>query len=380
LRPSNFHRGGDRDARTEASAGRGQEGAAPVRAYQGGGGEVRTLWQACGRSRRADRVEAAQEKRAPKGKVRLTIRAAVLLAALLGLAALWEWTALADRLEAGRLDALLDPLRQSPAAALTVVGLYLLGGLLVVPVTLMIAVTGLVFGAAVGFIYAMLGALSSAALTYWLGRALGRDAVSRLAGRWVDRVLRDLSYRGLLAVATVRVMPLAPFSVINAVAGAIGIRFRDFMLGTLLGMTPGALALVLFVDRVQSAAGQPDVARWATAAGVLLVIALSALGARRWLRRGGALLIGVSLAVSALGAPADPVLARARSVFADRPTWPSWQHDAAARPRAQPTSAPVTGSWTTRRAAGSDRGAWSSRRAGRRPLRLRGTCTAPRSR
>jgi uncharacterized membrane protein YdjX (TVP38/TMEM64 family) len=275
---------------------------------------------------------------------------------------------------------LLDPLRQSPAAALTVVGLYLLGGLLVVPVTLMIAVTGLVFGAAVGFVYAMLGALSSAALTYWLGRALGRDAVSRLAGRWVDRVLRDLSYRGLLAVATVRVMPLAPFSVINAVAGAIGIRFRDFMLGTLLGMTPGALALVLFVDRVQSAAGQPDVARWATAAGVLLVIALSALGARRWLRHGGALLIGVSLAVSALGAPADPVLARARSVFADRPTWPSWQHDAAARPRAQPTSAPVTGSWTTRRAAGSDRGAWSSRRAGRRPLRLRGTCTAPRSR
>jgi VTT domain len=164
----------------------------------------------------------------------------------------------------------------------------------------------------------MLGALSSAALTYWLGRALGRDAVSRLAGRWVDRVLRDLSYRGLLAVATVRVMPLAPFSVINAVAGAIGIRFRDFMLGTLLGMTPGALALVLFVDRVQSAAGQPDVARWATAAGVLLVIALSALGARRWLRRGGALLIGVSLAVSALGAPADPVLARARSIFADK--------------------------------------------------------------
>ena len=37
----------------------------------------------------------------------------------------------------------------------------------------------------------------------------------------------------------IRMVPIAPFSVVNLVAGASELSLRDFMLGTVLGMAPG---------------------------------------------------------------------------------------------------------------------------------------------
>jgi len=55
----------------------------------------------------------------------------------------------------------------------------------------------------------------------------------------------------------VRLLPIAPFSVVNAVAGASHIRLREFLLGTALGMLPGIFAIVVFVDRVTAAVTDP---------------------------------------------------------------------------------------------------------------------------
>ena len=47
-----------------------------------------------------------------------------------------------------------------------------------------------------------------------------------------------MSYPSL--VITLRIVPVAPFTVVNLVAGASHISFRDFALGTLLGMLAGS--------------------------------------------------------------------------------------------------------------------------------------------
>ena len=60
-----------------------------------------------------------------------------------------------------------------------------------------------------------------------------------------------------MAIAVIRLLPVAPFSVVNAVAGASHVRMRDFMLGTLIGMLPGIAATVVFVDRVTKAVLDP---------------------------------------------------------------------------------------------------------------------------
>jgi hypothetical protein len=74
----------------------------------------------------------------------------------------------------------------------------------------------LALGPLPGFVYGLIGSLSGAALTYGIGHALGRDAVRRLAGSRLNSLSRRLARRGLLAV---RVIPVAPCTVVNLVAG-----------------------------------------------------------------------------------------------------------------------------------------------------------------
>ena len=189
---------------------------------------------------------------------------------LAALAAAWRWTPLRDWLDIGVLIGLADRLADlAPFTPLAVVGAYVLAGLLVMPVLVLIAVTGIVFGPVLGTAYALGGAIASAAVTYGIGRRLGRDTVRRLAGARLNRISKRLARRGILAVAVVRMLPLAPFTVVNVVAGASHIGLRDFLLGTAIGMLPGTLATVVFVDRIMEALRTPS-------AGTLISLALVA--------------------------------------------------------------------------------------------------------
>ena len=139
------------------------------------------------------------------------------------------------------------------------------------PVTAMIIVSVLVFGPWVGFGYALLGSFSSALCGYGLGSLLGRNAVRQVAGKRINQVSRQLAKRGILTMIVVRIVPVAPFTVINLIAGASHIRFRDFVLGTLFGMTPGILGVTLLTDRVEATLRTPD---WQTLLTLVVVAAV----------------------------------------------------------------------------------------------------------
>jgi phosphatidylserine/phosphatidylglycerophosphate/cardiolipin synthase-like enzyme/uncharacterized membrane protein YdjX (TVP38/TMEM64 family) len=184
-------------------------------------------------------------------------RFSIALLTLAALAAMWRWTPLREFVALESLVRMARALDESPVAPVLVLGAYVIGGLLVVPVTALIVATGIVFGPLLGSVYALGGALLSAAVTYWLGRRLGRHAVRKLAGSRLNRITRRLAKKGTMAIAVVRLLPVAPFSVVNAVAGASHIRPREFLLGTALGMLPGIIAIVVFVDRVTAAVTEP---------------------------------------------------------------------------------------------------------------------------
>ena len=93
-----------------------------------------------------------------------------------------------------------------------------------------------------------------------------------------------MSRRGLATIITLRIVPVAPFNVINLVAGASHIRFRDFALGTLVGLMPGILAISLFADSVLRSIRDPDAGSLAWLAGVVIAIAVAMLWLRKWLR------------------------------------------------------------------------------------------------
>ena len=124
--------------------------------------------------------------------------------------------------------------------------------------TILILATAATFGPVKGGLCSALGIAVSAPVTYWIGIRFGQDALVRFLGARWETVRERLRNRGVLAVAAIRVLPLAPFSLINLAAGASGIRFVDFLLGTMLGMLPGLVVVSAMGDRIVAIVSDPS--------------------------------------------------------------------------------------------------------------------------
>jgi phospholipase D1/2 len=128
------------------------------------------------------------------------------------------------------------------ALPMIMLGFIVLG---LVPVVLLIAATGIAFGPVLGPLYAMAGCLASASAAFAVGRWLGRGPIERWGGPRVARLTQALARNGTLAVFLVRKVP-APFVLVNVVIGASAIRYREFVIGTALGMGAFVIALAGF--------------------------------------------------------------------------------------------------------------------------------------
>jgi uncharacterized membrane protein YdjX (TVP38/TMEM64 family) len=148
-------------------------------------------------------------------------------------------------------------MQDHPLTPLLVIGAYAVGGLVVAPITMLIIATAMAFGPLLGLTYSLLGCLVSAALTYGIGSLMGRETVRRFASRHVSRLSHGLARHGLTAILIVRILPVAPFTIVNIMAGAFEVRFRDFILASFLGMLPGLVLMTFFGDRLQSAIADP---------------------------------------------------------------------------------------------------------------------------
>ena len=126
------------------------------------------------------------------------------------------------------------------------------------------------FGPWLGFAYGMSGILLAALVTYTSASSFRRTrCADSPARRWI-RLPTCYAVAGSRCFA-VRIVPAAPFAVEGFVAGNIGIKLRDFLLGTFLGMLPGTLTTTVFGDQIQTALEDPSRINWWLVAGVLLM-------------------------------------------------------------------------------------------------------------
>lgn len=156
---------------------------------------------------------------------------------------------------------------------------------LAVPLTFLTLVVMVAYGPTYGFVCTMAGAQIGALCSYVLGVMLGRDIVRKLGGVRVNAISQKLARNGLLAVIAVRMVPVAPFAVVNMVAGASHIGLRDLLLGTLLGMAPGTLVIALFIDNILEAIRTPGSRSGIVAVLIFVLLAIGIWLAQRWVRR-----------------------------------------------------------------------------------------------
>lgn len=199
------------------------------------------------------------------------------------MAGLWTWTPLERWVHPEALRELVAPMVEHPAGVVVYGALAALASLAAVPITALIVAASLLFGPWLGSVAAALASMLSAAAGYAAGRGILRDTVQRLVGERFERVRHALERRGTLAVIALRVVPVAPFSVVNVVAGSSHLSFSDYMLGTALGMLPGIVGLSFAADRIAAAVRSPDETTILLALGVAAVVGFGLFGLRRWL-------------------------------------------------------------------------------------------------
>jgi phospholipase D1/2 len=235
-----------------------------------------TLWEAVADPRepidptRILSVEGSAIGRSRRRPLLATAGILLALVLFLSLAAAWTVTPLAELADPNLWADWIARLH-GPFAAVLVILLFVVLGLVMFPVMVLIAVTAAVFGAWPGVLYAAAGALASALTTYAVGRWLGPRGLRQFFGPRLNLITRSFARKGIPTVTLVRLVPVAPFSIVNLAAGAICIPATDYLLGTAIGLTPGLALMSLLGDQAIGLIQQPSALGIATLVGLLVL-------------------------------------------------------------------------------------------------------------
>lgn len=165
-----------------------------------------------------------------------------------------------------------EPLARHPAAPLIIVASYVAASLILFPrPVLTLAFVG-IFGPWRTAVYGMTGLLIAAAMAFWFGATYGAPRSQGSQRQSFDAIAAKLKRGGIFAVVAIRMLPVAPFTVVNMFVGTLGIRVSSFIIGSFIGLMPGTLTTVVVGDRILAAVQHT---RWTD---VGLVVGLSAAG------------------------------------------------------------------------------------------------------
>lgn len=167
------------------------------------------------------------------------------------------------------------------AGPLVYVALYAVLTVLLFPGAIVTAAGGALFGAVLATPLTVVGATIGATAAFFIGRRLGREEVERIAGRRIGAVDAWLERRGFLAVLYLRLIPVVPFGAFNYAAGVTGVTGRDYVLGTALGIIPGAFAYAALGGSLDD----PLSPEFLGAVGLVVVLAFGGPLVERLLRR-----------------------------------------------------------------------------------------------
>lgn len=111
------------------------------------------------------------------------------------------------------------------------------------PYSLMVTLGGGIFGYFEGFIYSMLAVFISATFAFYISRFFGMNTVNKLLRGKIKRFDLNIEEHGFKIILFMRVSLIFPFDILNFAAGLTKVRYRDFILGTLLGILPETFSL-----------------------------------------------------------------------------------------------------------------------------------------
>lgn len=176
-------------------------------------------------------------------------------------------------------EALQAALRElGPWAPLAFAAIKVITVVLALPSAPVTFTGGVLFGPVWGTVINVAAATFGASCTFFIGRGLGREAVEQRLHGQLKALDEGLAKDGLAFMLFLRLVPLFPFNAINYGAGLTRMTFKDYFVGTLVGIIPGA-AIFTYLG---SAASESSPRKLLAGLALLGVLALVPVVARRW--------------------------------------------------------------------------------------------------
>jgi len=188
-----------------------------------------------------------------------------------------------DQIEAF-IDSTLGEARRTHVGLPVTILVFTLTAYVGAPQFVLILACVVAFGPEQGFWFAWIATVVSGVATYFTGRLAGAETRKRFGGATGGRFTRFMGKNGFLASMIVRLVPSAPFVVVNMAFGAARVDFWAFIGGLTLGVLPKTAIIAFAGDGIMDAfEGKLGSAALMAVVAIALWIAV-ALIVRKWLR------------------------------------------------------------------------------------------------
>ncbi len=133
---------------------------------------------------------------------------------------------------------------------------YVVCCVFLVPGSIPTLAAGFLFGVLLGSLTAILGSTVGACAAFLVGRTMARGWVARriARSRRFAAIDRMIGRHGFKVVLLSRLSPISPFVILNYLFSLTKVSFREYALGSLIGMIPGTVLFVYFGAGLRSLA------------------------------------------------------------------------------------------------------------------------------
>jgi uncharacterized membrane protein YdjX (TVP38/TMEM64 family) len=176
------------------------------------------------------------------------IKMAAFLVFIIAAIVIIRFTPVRDYLTAEQLGAFLNSL--GLWAPLVYIGIYAAGVCLFLPGTLLTGLGAAIFGPYWGFLYVWIAAMLGASAAFFIGRTMAREYAASLIGDRLKKYDDAIERNGFATVLYLRLVYF-PFTPMNFGMGITKVRFKDYFMGTALGIIVGTFIFTFFIGTLK---------------------------------------------------------------------------------------------------------------------------------
>lgn len=128
--------------------------------------------------------------------------------------------------------------------------IYVIGVIISFSGLILTVAGGLIFGTIKGTLINVIASNIGASIAFLIGRYLGRDFVEKLVKGKLKSIDDKIEENGFITILRLRLIPIVPFNLLNYAAGFSKVKYREYVLGSVIGMFPGTFIYTFFADAI----------------------------------------------------------------------------------------------------------------------------------